>query len=1039
MKYLFMVSSIKFSKFNQFSFVPYILLLYVSLLSIPIFAQVEAEIYRPSINAEQFGFALKAETALNKGQLSVNIPLMTLKGKGYDLPISLTFYNGDVNACTEASSIGLGWALNAGGVIAATIKGSDDIDDLTEYGETNHFTDSQYLDNAANDVFCFDKLDRIRWNSMPDEYTYSLPGHSGTIEISLDKNKTLKKTLFPDESYKIEDTKHGYCITADDGTKFYFEAVESRQIGSQPEIHKSTSYFLTEIKTTKGGQFLFEYDNEEYFDLSMIRDAKTIFDIYHTKRIKAIKSLGFGSVTFEAESRNDRGNIMNRTNNWTITDSLKSKRICKIELKDEDGHLIKGYELDNSGTFLLRNEKYEDPSYEWYDCRQKLSSITQYDAVGNKLPPYEFTYDYSLSKSYLQYYHNINSEYETPYDSWTSNCGSQVHIDLTSTGAPYCSICNNCPNSWPTGWIEQKDGDYQGAIADDYFCLDRIKYPNGAIESFYYEPHSYGMINHTAGGYSTKVQGRRLASKRHYGADVTQRIDYVYKLHDTNYDIIEESCSGVLTNPSIHSATYYTPEVGETAAWGGVGWYLRASRITSGKPLNSFMGPPVCYTEVEEVEVGEYDDEKLSRTIHFFEPQIVSPPVNYLLYHPNSAPTTLIRIDNFIYGKKTGYSHGMETTNDIDHCYIAYPVGEFCNTAAIVDKPLKEVFIGKNDTVRSVKLYGYDTADWNIEKKYGYKIVTPPNANYTLISKSEYYIRRTHQISTTTTNYYYNDEKCDSTHEESIIYYNKGRRSFTKTYHGTNRIDMNANTESISYDYPDNIQNITATNTSPSTELAATKWLIEKNIIADPIKTTISRNNVIIGGECKDYQTVSDSIPLLKSLYKIKHEKKYSSLPVVNGDTIDYKAKMYKEGEILTYDNNLNPEHVRLNDTQDRYYVWGYGGCFPIAVIDNIDDAAFANLKSQILQLEAYKKIETEEDCARLRNTNASIRNNPVLPVSAHITTYTYDPYFGMTSEIDDSNLGVIYTYDGFGRLTAKYDENYKKLEEYNYHLKLQE
>ena len=1010
-----------------------ILAVLISLLSISASAQIEAEIHRPSINAEQFGFASKAEAALNKGQLSVNIPLMTLKGKGYDLPISLTFYNGDVNSFTEASPIGLGWALMAGGVIAATIKGSDDIDDLTEYGETNHFTDSQYLDNAANDVFCFDKLDRIRWNSMPDEYTYSLPGHSGTIEISLDKNNTIKKTLFPDESYKIEDTKHGYCITADDGTKFYFEAVESRVIGSQPEIHKSTSYFLTEIKTIKGGQFLFEYDNEEYFDLSMIRDAKTIYEIYHTKRIKAIKSLGFGSVTFYADERNDRGNIRRNTHYWTIPDSLKSKRICRIELKDEDGHLVKGYELDNSGTFLLRNEKYEDPSNEWYDCRQKLSSITQYDAVGNKLPPYEFTYDYSLSKSYLQYYHNINSEYETPYDSWTSKSGTQVYVDLqgsSSGSSPCCTIDpNNSENNIGYTW---SSGDADVTTAGDYFCLDRIKYPNGAIESFYYEPHRYGKINHTRAGYSAKVQGRRLASKRHYGADVTQRIDYVYKLHDTNYDIIEESCSGVLTNPSIHNATYYTPGMIPFYGWG-----LRASRISSGKPFNSFMGPPVCYTEVEEVEMGEYD-EILNRTIHFFEPQIVSPPVNYLLYHPNSAPTTLIRIDNFIYGKKTGYSHGMEITNDVDHCYIAYPVGEFCNTAAIVDKPLKEVFIGKNDTVRSVKLYGYDTADWNIEKKYGYKIVTPPNADYTLISKSEYYIRRTHQISTTTTNYYYNDEKCDSTHEETIIGYNKGRRSFTESYHGTNDIDRNANVESVSYNYPDNIQDITANNPSPSIELAAMKKLIEKNMIAEPIKTTISRNGIIISGECRDYQTVSDSIPLLKSQYKMKHVKNYSAYPAVNGDTIDYKAKMYKEGEVKTYDNNHNPEHVKLHDTQDRYYVWGYGGRYPIAVIDNIDDAAFANLKSQILQLEAYKKIETEEDCARLRNTNASIRNNPVLPVSAHITTYTYDPYFGMTSEIDDSNLGKIYTYDSFGRLIAIFDVNYRKKEEYNYHYKQQ-
>jgi len=1005
-----------------------ILAVLISLLSISASAQIEAEIHRPSINAEQFGFASKAEAALNKGQLSVNIPLMTLKGKGYDLPISLTFYNGDVNACTEASPIGLGWALMAGGVIAATIKGSDDIDDLTEYGKINHFTDNQYVENAVKHVFWRDSLDRIRQNSMPDEYTYSIPGHSGTIEISLDKNNTIKKTLFPDESYKIKDTKHGYCITADDGTKFYFEAVESRVIGSQPEIHKSTSYFLTEIKTIKGGQFLFEYADEDYYDLSMIRDAKKEYDMYHTKRITKIESIGFGYITFNATNRNDRGNI----GCWTIDGANKPMRINKIELRDNDGNLIKGYELNNSDTFKLNDESWEDPNDDWYNCRQKLSSITQYDAIGNRLPPYEFTYDYCLSKSYLQYYHNINTDYETPYDSWTSKSGTQVYVDLqgsSSGSSPCCTIDpNNSENNIGYTW---SSGDADVTTAEDYFCLDRIKYPNGAIDSFYYEPHRYGKINHTRAGYSAKVQGRRLASKRHYGADVTQRIDYVYKLHDTNYDIIEESCSGVLTNPSIHNATYYTPGMIPFYGWG-----LRASRISSGKPFNSFMGPPVCYTEVEEVEKGEYDDEILSRTIHYFEPQIVSPPVNYLLYHPNSAPTTLIRIDNYIFGKKTGYSHGMESADDVDNCYIAYPVGEFCNTAAIVDKPLKEVFIGKNDTVRSVKLYGYDTANWNIEKKYGYKIVTPPNANYTLISKSEYYIRRTHQISTTTTNYYYNDEKCDSTHEETIIGYNKGRRSFTKSSHGSNGIDMNANTESISYDYPDDIQDITANNTSPSLELAATKRLIEKNMIAEPIKTTVSRNDIIIGGECKDYQTISDSIPLLKSQYKMKHVKNYSAYPAVNGDTIDYKAKMYKEGEIITYDKNLNPEHVRLNDCQDRYYVWGYGGRFPIAVIDNIDDARFANLKSQILQLESYKKIDTEAKCTELMSKNAAIRSN--LPDSVHVTTYTYDPYFGMTSEIDGSNLGKIYTYDTFGRLLAIFDVNYRKKEEYNYHYKQQ-
>lgn len=78
------------------------LTLSISLSSIPSYGQVEVDINRPSVNADQFGLALKAETALNKGHLSLSIPLMELKGKGYDLPISLTFYKGDVTACTEA-------------------------------------------------------------------------------------------------------------------------------------------------------------------------------------------------------------------------------------------------------------------------------------------------------------------------------------------------------------------------------------------------------------------------------------------------------------------------------------------------------------------------------------------------------------------------------------------------------------------------------------------------------------------------------------------------------------------------------------------------------------------------------------------------------------------------------------------------------------------------------------------------------------------------------------------------------------------------
>ncbi len=1001
----------------------YILSIVISLWSISASAQIEADISRPSANAEQFGIALKAESALSKGQLSLNIPLMELKGKGYDLPISLSFYNGDVTACTEASPIGLGWALMAGGVIATTIRGADDSSGF----KNDHHNNCDYIQNMFYDEqkrHSF--IDSIRLDPMPDEQTYSIPGHSGIVEVSFE-GATIKRTLFPDESYIIEPATNGFCITTDDGNKFYFEDAEYRTIyGSNNDGTESTSWFLSRITTTKGGTFTFNYDTEEYIDLSSIR-SDTEGAIYKTKRLSSIVS-DFGTVRFYAESRSDRGNY----GHYSIHESLKSKRINKIELRDENGTFVKGYELDNSGYFKLYERQFEDPDYAWYNYRQKLSSITQYDATGNRLPPYTFTYSCRLSKPMLTYmssYTTPEGDY-IPYESWTSSVGSQVYVDLSETGAPLCYIGYE-PNATPEG-ITLKSEDYDHSTVDDCFCLDSICYPTGAIEVFSYESHRYSKINNTpvSFNYTDKVQGRRLAARVRYGSEIEQRTEYVYQLHDTNYNANGPS-SGILTNPSIHGATYYTPA---TSPWGER--MLRASRMTSGKPFNTIMGPPVCYTEVEEIKKDGHGS-MLNRTIHYFEPQIVSPPINYVFLESKNSLSYLATVENRIFGRISGYTGNMSGMNNADHTYIAYPVGEFYNVSFVVDKPLKEVFIGKDGEVRSIKNYSYILDNDYMDRKYGYKLVSQEYPYYTvhLISKSEYITRHPRLYDTYTTRYYYDGNSCDSICESSYIRYSKGRVNFLSE---TRRCLSGFDWKSTMNYFPSDIENAEGNSSSPS--IAAVSGLIEKNIVAAPIKTVVTQNGTFIGGECKDYQMLS-GMPLLKSLYKLKAPgDNVDSTPIISGTDIDYKAELYKEGEVITYDEYMNPEHVKLNGTQNRVYVWGYGGRFPIAVIDNMDGATFrasTNLRSQILQLSTYKKIETEEYYTNLKSLNAAIRN--ALPASAHITTYTYDPYFGMTSETDDSNIATIYTYDSFGRLSARHDTNYKRTEEYNYHYYLQQ
>ena len=429
------------------------------------------------------------------------------------------------------------------------------------------------------------------------------------------------------------------------------------------------------------------------------------------------------------------------------------------------------------------------------------------------------------------------------------------------------------------------------------------------------------------------------------------------------------------------------------------------------------------------------------------------PPVNYVLECGSGMSAQLAKIENRIFGTLSNYPYSMKGWNTLNFTYMAYPVGEFCNIASVVDQPLKEVYIGKDDKVRSIKTYSYYTGDNYIHKRYGYKMVsqnsnypsTPTeslSSDYTIyyISRSEYITRNVRLSGTNTVTYYYDGEKCDSVCEEFRTTYNNGRTSSTSYARGE---ENTIETKYSQYYYPSDIKNIADNNIAGNNSqslLAAAKKLVEKNMIADPIKTVVERNGKIVGGECKDYQLVTDTIPLLKTLYKFKNTDNNSFVvPTIGDNTINYHADLYKEGEILKYDVFMNPVYVRLKNTQDRIYVWGYDGRYPIAVIDNMSFDKFeaiTNLKTEILKLQNLKKIETAKEYADLKSKNLAIRN--LLPKDAHITTYTYDPYFGMTSETDDSNLGIIYTYDTFGRLTSKYDTDFNKTEEYNYHYKLQ-
>lgn len=67
------------------------------------------------------------------GTPSIEIPLYTIKARDYNLPIFLSYHSSGVRPDQHPGWVGLGWSLNAGGVIYRTVNDMPDDYDNPNY------------------------------------------------------------------------------------------------------------------------------------------------------------------------------------------------------------------------------------------------------------------------------------------------------------------------------------------------------------------------------------------------------------------------------------------------------------------------------------------------------------------------------------------------------------------------------------------------------------------------------------------------------------------------------------------------------------------------------------------------------------------------------------------------------------------------------------------------------------------------------------------------------------------------------------------
>src|SRR6185437_8353795 len=216
------------------------------------------------------------------GVPDITIPIYDLKVKDIDIPISISYHSGGIKVAEEASRVGLGWSLNAGGMITRNVLGLDDFwpesrspnsFDLFGFPELSlintfylpfgsyTYDISQNVDKTVDESFPLLDIDL-----EPDDFNLSLPGRQekfvflkGDSVAHLQEPSTNTKIMALEPNSLTDSVV--FKVVTSDGTQYFFNQYEICQnLGGPYTVpRRITAWYLTQIISVRGTTVTFNY------------------------------------------------------------------------------------------------------------------------------------------------------------------------------------------------------------------------------------------------------------------------------------------------------------------------------------------------------------------------------------------------------------------------------------------------------------------------------------------------------------------------------------------------------------------------------------------------------------------------------------------------------------------------------------------------------------------------------------------------------------------------------------------------------------
>ncbi len=220
------------------------------------------EYFPPSPTAKEFIKYGEYPVGMYTGVPNISIPLYTINSKDIEIPISINYHSAGIQVDQIASEVGLGWSLNAGGMISKVPRGLPDdaqdgylkynVPEVSEIGLDYDFLDDVVLGER---------------DTESDLYHYNFGGYSGTFFFDREGEERLVEEVPISIDY-FEGVPSKFVVTTETGIVYEFNETEQTttqslgqsQVVNHEQNYTSTWHLSKIISTNKTDTISFSYD-----------------------------------------------------------------------------------------------------------------------------------------------------------------------------------------------------------------------------------------------------------------------------------------------------------------------------------------------------------------------------------------------------------------------------------------------------------------------------------------------------------------------------------------------------------------------------------------------------------------------------------------------------------------------------------------------------------------------------------------------------------------------------------------------------------